>query len=195
MADQRNRATYQAIAGRRWSPGSEPAASGGFVDWLAVIVGAFGGNVSAAARAMDVPRRSVRDWLAGTTRPGPERRSLVRRTAAALTRRTRLTAGREPRLRNARTIRIEGVDRYDDEERDVTFHVGQQGTTGLAPGTLGRLVDAYLGGGNASDDRRSMPGLFDVIIDGMTDPNGWYQTFFRSKQAKWGCDVYRVTIT
>lgn len=199
MADLRNEATYKGIAGRRWSPHTEPKMPGTLLGWLASILTSVGGNVSAAARLVDVPRRTMRDWLVGATKPRADRigrvqavAGQVHRAAVLAERRKRLVASREARIRRARSIRIEGVDRYDEELRDVTFIRGTGDSTGLDASTFDELVRAYLDGANAIDEGRSTPGLFSRILDGMTDD--WYRGFFADAAPDWGCDVHTVTI-
>lgn len=187
MTDHRNEAVYRYLTGGR-SPRTEPR---GWLASLTVVVGATG-SVSAAARALDVPRRTMRRWLAGEGQPDSGRRDIVMNAVARATRRDRMPAPRERRVRAAKTITITGVDRYDDAPRTVTFKLGG-GTTGLRAGALDRVVDAYLAGGEATDGGSQMGrGLFAIIADSMQD--SWYQRFFHSDAPDNGNDIERITI-
>jgi hypothetical protein len=150
---------YTAVAGNRASMNTEPS---GFSDALKFFLRAAGGSVSAAARLMGVPRRTARDWYAGKGL-GPrsaERRRHVAESATVSSRRQRLAAGREGRLRGGDQydIVVKGVYNYDGgEERDV--RIGPY----LDDGTLDAVVDAYLDGADAAELRQ-------LFADHITDP-------------------------
>jgi len=187
--DQRNQATYRAITGGR-SPRTETTS---WSDALAIVVSRIG-SVAGAARVLDVPRRTLRRWLAGESQPSAERRRVVQGAVRRLERRQRLTGRRETRLRGATTVRVQGVDRYDGAERDVIFRIGGRASIALDAGTLDALVDRFLQGGSADDGGATAQnsGLFGELVDGMQDR--WYRDFFRATDRDWGCDVYAVTI-
>lgn len=203
MSDQRNEATYRAITGGR-SPHTERRAD--WQDGLRLVVGLAGGNVSAAARALDVPRRTLRRWLDPNDKsmPPPERRERVARAARGMVRRDerrrRLKPGREARLRRARKITITSRYRYDVEDRDarvVTFDLDDTGSTGLADGVMGSLIDAYLAGAVAVDGSGLVAvdytgGLFHRIADAMTDD--WYREHMSSHDPDDGFDILGVSI-
>lgn len=150
---------YRHITGGR-SPRTEPST---LPQALTVLVGRAG-SVSAAARILDVPRRSLRDWIAGTSKPSGERPAFIVRTAVEVERRHRLSAGREKNLRGPdrqRALKISGKQ----GDRDRTIEIGRY----LAPGTLRRVVDAYLRG-------ESLNGLVKVLNAGITD--AFYKALF-----------------
>lgn len=200
MTDRRNEASYRAITGGR-SPRTETR---GWMQGLDFYIRAQGSK-AAAARALDIPRRTLRNWLGEGGRrpvmPPADRKDRIVAAVVRAQRRSRLDAGREARLRGAKTITVEGVDRYDEQPRKVTFNVGQAGSTGITSDTPDLLVTAYLAGGEALDgDDRTDPGLFGgagrglaaLIVDGITDD--WYREFFQSDRHDWGVDVHKVTI-
>lgn len=183
MSDRRNAATYAALSGGR-SARSEPQ---GFVPGLNAVV-AREGSVAGAARALDVPRRTLRRWLTGESQPPAARRAAVLRRASQITRRNRMPAGRETRIRKARTIVVTAAWQYDvdndaarrkkgkaraDNMREIRFQVGARHTTGMDPDTPDRLVDAFLAGESGIDPGR---GLFSIIAEGMTED--WYRERF-----------------
>lgn len=193
MSDRRNAATYRALTGT--SPRTEPRF--GFDASLSLFVRMLGSQ-QRAADALGVPRRTLRRWVAGESKPRADRRAQVEGVARRIIRGTRINARRQARMRAAATIRIIGSDRYDGQERDVTFRVGLSGaTSGLAAGTPGELVDAFLAGVSADDlglDAQNS-GLFARIIRGMTDTSGFYQEFFSSTAPDWGVDVVKVVLS
>lgn len=199
MSDRRNEATYRAITGGR-SPHTERQG-----DWrigLRLVVDIAGGNVSAAARALDVPRRTMRRWLAGEGAPRGERRAqvaaLARQYVRRAERRNRLSAGRERRLRAARTVTIAWKYRYDvntdpnARERRTVFDIGGTGSTGLAGDTMAALVDAYLAGAEGRDGEPGADtgGLFSRIADRMGDE--WYRDHMTSTHPDDGVDINEV---
>lgn len=199
MTDHRNGATYRAITGGR-SPRTETR---GWMEGLQFFIRAHGSK-AAAARALDIPRRTLRNWLgeggARPVQPPAERRDRIVGAVARAQRRARLTASREARLRKAKTITIEGVDRYDGEERKLTLNIGTSGSTGVAGDTMDRLINAYLAGGEALDGDAAESGFLGgrgrglgaIIVDGITDQ--WYREFFTSTAPDWGVDIDKVTI-
>lgn len=194
MADRRNSATYRAITGGR-SPRTETR---GWMEGLHFYVNAMGGKAQ-AARQLDVPRRTLRNWLAGTM-PPPERKARITSLVVRAQRRGRLDAKREARLRNAKTIRIEGKDRYNGEDRKVTFQIGESGSTGIAADVMDRLINSYLAGGEALDNPSESSDLFGgggrglaaIIADSISDD--WYREFFQATDPDWGVDIDKVTI-
>lgn len=184
MSDQRNTATYRAVTGGR-SPRSEP--QGWFKGLTAVVAQA--GSVAGAARELGVPRRTLRRWLTGEGVPSKLRQAQVAQAASVITRRARLVPARESRLRKARTVTIVCVFRYDGDTRQVTFHVGQGGSTGMDAGTVGQLINGYLSGEPGNDPG---PGLFDHLVAGMTDD--WYREQFSATGIDEGFNVEKVII-
>lgn len=166
---------------------------GDFRTSLARVVAASG-SVAGAARALDVPRRTLRRWLSGEGAPNAQRRAQVDAAALSLIRRARLTPDREKRLRRARTVTIVAVYRYDannrpkTKPRTITFHIGRGGTDGMARDVVPRLVGGFLAGGSGMDPGS---GLFDHLTDAMTDD--WYREHFTADDEE-GWDVDRVII-
>jgi len=158
-------AIYKALSGGR-SPNTEPTSFG---DALGYFVKAAGGNVSAAARLMGVPRRSLRDWLGGVSTPKGDRRRDVARSAQLSARRQRLTPRREARLRgltDSQGVVLVGQYNYDtasgiDEDRRVM--IGHY----LDDDTVPELVDAYLSGASPAD-------LRDLFASKVNDPSDFY---------------------
>lgn len=194
MTDFRNEATYRAITGR--SPRTESAGA----SWQAgmrLVVSLAGGNVSAAARALDVPRRTMRRWLAGESTPPADRRAQVARLALQVVRRDRLKPPRERRLRRAKTIVVKCRYRYDppDEEsrREIVFRIDGEGNhTSTRTDVMEQVLARYLGGAPATDDSHAdhLGGLFAPIADALQDD--WYSEHFHSTHAEEGFDVYEV---
>jgi len=90
---------------------------------LPALVRALGGNVSAAARAVGVPRSTLRGWLAGRT-PKRANRAI---TAAA---RGALTVIHRPghyaaAYNGTKTLRISGTITKSRDSRSRTINVGQ----------------------------------------------------------------------
>lgn len=155
-------ALYRAIArtagGSRASMKTEPSS---FAGALRFFVGMAGGNVSAAARLAGIPRRSFRDWMAGTSRPGKQRQGQLVDSARMSSRRDRLTPRRENKLRASDAdVVVKGSYNYDDggSER-APIRIGDY----LDPGTMDAVVDIYLNGGDAADMRER-------FAEGITDP-------------------------
>lgn len=193
MSDRRNEAVYRAITGGR-SPRTEQAT---WMDGLRFVVGLTGGNVSAAARALDVPRRTLRRWLAGEGVPPAHRRAQVARMAGGMVRRQRLPEGRERRLRRARSVIVKAYYRYDRtrynaDARDITFRVGDDSPTGLNAGVMGDVIERYLAGGEATDEsaRGFNGGLFGPIAAAMGDE--WYREHMQTDHPEEGFDVFQV---
>lgn len=178
--------TYAAISGRSLS--TEPSSWTGALGWF---VKAAGGNVSAAARLAGVPRRSMRDWLSGVSRPKGPRESALIRSAQLSERRARLRPGREARLRNGTSggVTIVGSYNYDDDSsgnaKSRTVDIGKF----MEPDAVDQLVDAYLSGADEE-------GLREVFADQITmDPTGFYQrTLALNPQHTHGWTVTRVTL-
>lgn len=173
--------TYAAIAQR--SMNTEPSSWTAALGWF---VKAAQGNVSAAARLAGVPRRSMRDWLAGISRPkGPREADLIR-SAQLSERRARLRPGRETRLRNGTVgnVTVVGIYNYDGGN-PRTCHVGKF----MEPDAVDQLVDAYLAG---ADEEQ----LREVFADQITqDPTGFYaQTMARGPNDDHGWTVHTVTL-
>lgn len=194
MTDRRNYATYRAITGGR-SPHTEAT------DWqtgLQVFIRAHGSE-AAAARALEVPRRTLRNWLGKFGKvvvPPADRQARVVGLMVRAQRRARLTPGREKRLRAAKKITIEGVDRYDGNDREVTFHVGQGGSTGITSDVVNKLIDAYLFGAQGTDDHTILGGQNDGLAGMITRRivDSWYNEFFNDTKPDWGIDIHKVTI-
>lgn len=159
---------YRAIAvtgqgkGRGYSPNTEPTS---FADALKWFMQAAGGNISAAARLMGVPRESARDWVKGISTPKDQRRRDIAKSAQLSARRERLRPGRETRLRAAGSgdVMVFGAYNYHDEPPRAVS-VGQY----LDDDTVSILIDAYLNGASPED-------LRETFCDHLNDPNGFYQ--------------------
>lgn len=173
--------TYAAISQR--SMNTEPSSWTAALGWF---VKAAGGNVSAAARLAGVPRRSMRDWVSGVSRPkGPRAADLIR-SAQLSERRARLRPGREARLRNGNPDSIQVVAVYNyDGGTPRTCDVGKY----MEPDALDQLVDAYLSGADEEQMR-------EVFADQITqDPTGFYaQTMARGPDDSHGWTVHAVTL-
>jgi hypothetical protein len=87
---------YRAIAQR--SINTEPDSIDDAVDWF---VRKAAGNLSLAARLAGVPRRSMRDYASGISRPKGDRAAAMVQTARLSERRARLGPQREARIRAA----------------------------------------------------------------------------------------------
>lgn len=193
MSDRRNGATYRAITGGR-SPRTETT------DWmtsLQVFIRAHGSE-TAAARALDVPRRTLRNWLGKfgkPTTPPADRKARVVGLMVRAQRRARLAPGREKRLRAAKVITISGIDRYDGEDREVSFYVGQGSSTGITGDVMNKLIDGYLLGADGLDGQSldQNGGLAGFITRRLTDP--WYRDFFNDSRSDWGIDIHEVKFT
>lgn len=197
---RRNAATYGALSGGR-SARSEPQ---GFLAALTAVV-AREGSVAGAARSLDVPRRTLRRWLTGEGQPSDLRRAAVVRRASQITRRARLTTGREARILRGRVIEITAAWQYDvandakrrsagkartDNTRVLRFSIGSSGSTGIDADVRQELVDAFLDGASGTDPGA---GLFAVIADAMTDD--WYRERFALPTSHGdGWDVQKVRI-
>lgn len=111
------------------------------------------GSLSAAARALDVPRTTMRGWRAGR-RPKGGWADTLAILAGDEDRRDRMTEAHEQQLRDAGPgeIRIRGTYFYAGggsmkgaEDRDLDIG------TWLADDTLDRLIDLYLNGADADE--------------------------------------------
>lgn len=173
-------ALYATIArsrsGSRMSMGTEP---GSFAGALRFFMKAAGGNVSAAARLAGVPRRSLRDWLDGKSRPGRERQGRILDSARMSSRRERLTPRREARVRASDAhVVIRGGYNYDGPGDRAPINIGDY----LEPGTMDRVVDAYLDGADVDELRETFAGgltdafYADTMILPQTDEHGWTVT-------------------
>lgn len=188
--DNRNGVTYRAITGGR-SPRTEVD------DWqsgLAFFI-RLHGSETAAARALDVPRRTLRNWLGKFGRtivPPADRKARVIGVMVNAQRRARLKPGREKRLRAAKTITVEGTDRYDGAPRTTVFTVGKGGSLGITADVMTRLVDAYLNGANAGPENLKGNGLAGYFTRRILDP--WYRDFYNTNAPDWGIDIDKVTI-
>ena len=173
-------AIYRSFAHR--SPNTEPTSFGDALGWF---VKAAGGNVSAAARLAGVPRRSMRDWLAGTSTPGPERRAHVAATAQLSERRARLAPGREKRIRaldGPGATSLVGTYNYDGDEREVLIGPYLDDTT------IPDMLDAYLSGASPEDLRERFAGHI------TNDPTGFYpRTLARPPSDDHGWTVRRFS--
>lgn len=172
---------YKAISGR--SINTEPQT---FSDALRYFTRLAGGNISAAARLAGVPRRTFRDWTEGKGL-GPrsaDRRGEVARSAKLSSRRERLGARKEAKLRaageDAVDIELTGYYNYDgDPDPRAPIIISEY----MDPDAGNRLVDAYLAGAGPDELRE----LFaDLITDApfyaqtmglpVTDEHGWTVT-------------------
>jgi hypothetical protein len=157
-------AIYKALSGGR-SPNTEPTSFG---DALGYFVKAAGGNVSAAARLMGVPRRSLRDWLGGVSTPKGDRRRDVARSAQLSARRQRLTPRSEARVRGRDPQGMTLVGRYNYDFLDgVTEARRCQIGPYLDDDTVPELVDAYLSGASPADLRA-------LFASKINDPSDFY---------------------
>lgn len=148
-------------AERAWTPSAA-------VDTLARAHG----SLSAAARALNVPRTTMRGWRAGR-RPKGGWADTLAILASDEDRRTRLTEDREARLRagGGGHIRIQGTYMYAGgghmkgaEDRDLDIG------TWLHDDTLDRLIDVYLAGGDEDE-------LANTFAYSITDGDFYANTF------------------
>ena len=173
-------ALYRAICRR--SPATEPNSFRDAVGWF---VANAGGNVSAAARAAGVSRRTFRDWLEGKGH-GTARAGDVLAAARAGERRKRLRPGREKRLRamDPSGMQVHGAYNYDPKVGGRTVDAGRY----VAPGVMGELLDAFLSGASLAELRQT-------FADNMLDPSGFYPTTFAlSSENPHGWDVSSVDL-
>lgn len=128
------------------------------------------GSVAGAARALDVPRRTLRGWLAGKTPRGGG--GWLGDIAREFDRAGRLDEDDQDRIRSADSeIEVTGTFRYNGGgsmkgAEDRTISLG----TYLAPGTMSRVLDLYLGGADADDLARA-------FHDGINDQGFYADTF------------------
>jgi hypothetical protein len=128
------------------------------------LVGAYG-SVSAAARAMEVPRSTFRRWLAGSSPRGEMLDELLdfAREEWRASQDDDLDLGE---LRVVATFSYAGGKAAKGaEHRDIPL--GQY----LMPGTADELLDAYRDG--ASGDE-----LAELLAGNINDPSGWYRDTF-----------------
>lgn len=158
-------ALYRAICKR--SPHTEPQTFGQAVGWF---VARAGGNVSAAARAAGVSRRTFRDWLDGKGH-GTARAGDVLAAARAGERRERLKPGREKRLRRAPAAGMTFAGRYNYDGKpgkEAPTRSPVQIGRYVQPDTIGHLIDLFLSGA-------SLDALRDGLAGSATeDPTGFY---------------------
>lgn len=165
---------YTAFAGR--SPSTEPTS---FADAMSYFLGLAGGNVSGAARLAGVPRRTMRDWLAGKGL-GPRsqaRRDGVKKSAQLSARRDRLGARKEARIRDKDPgeCTLKATYNYDGgDPRNVL--IGHY----LTHDAYDQLGDAYLDGADPDDLRElfadmitDAPFYAETMRNPQTDPHGW----------------------
>jgi hypothetical protein len=130
-------ALYRWLTGGR-SPATEPNT---LPKALGRIV-AGAGSVSGAARLLDVPRSTVRGWIAGR-RPKGNAAAVVVQTAVGMERRDRLRPGRERRLAAQGRVTFEGQQKGRPGGRTVTL--SEDGLY-LRGGTIRAVIDAFLSG-------------------------------------------------
>jgi|SRR5262245_26554395 len=180
QADDLGTRTYAAISQR--SINTEPTSWTAALGWF---VKAAQGNVSGAARLAGVPRRSMRDWLSGVSKPKAGRAAAVIESARLSERRARLKPGRESRLRNGApgSIVVKATYNYDGTEREVA--IGNY----MDDYAVDELIDAYLSGADEA-------GLREEFADQITlDPTGFYaRTFALGPNDRHGWSVERVTL-
>lgn len=155
-------AMYRAICRR--SPYTEPNTFGQAVGWF---IARAGGNVSAAARAAGVPRRTMRDWLAGKGGKTARAGDMVA-AARAGERRERLRPGREKRLRRVDPggMVVRGKYNYDGKNApDRAASVGRF----AQPNLINDVLDVFLAGGSLEQIR-------DAFAGNINDPSGFYST-------------------
>lgn len=131
------------------------------------------GSVSAAARGLDVPRRTLRGWLAGRQ---PRGGGGWLADVAREFRRAERAADAGPRA--GRSLPSVGSGPPMRGAEDRTISLGQW----LQPGTVDRVRDLYLGGADAEDLARA-------FHDGITD-GGFYASTFDpdSDEGFWDLD-------
>lgn len=170
---------YSAVSTR--SVNTEPSS---FTDALAYFGRLAGGSVRAMATLMGVPRRTLRDWMAGAT-PSAARRKAVADSARLSARRERLRPGRENRLRasDSSDVTIVAVYNYDGGDAR-TVRIGDY----LDPDTINQVVDAYLDGASPDELRTG-------FASNIQDPTGFYErTFALPASDEHGWTVTRVNL-
>lgn len=194
--DERNERAYRAVSGR--SPRTEPKPAPTTLDFHASLdlLYAWVKSQNRLADILNVPRRTLRRWLAGET-PGRTQQDRARRelvegaargiiarddnAAVQAERRRRLTLARERRVRNAHTIVVTCRLRYEDEggSRTIRFAVGS--SAGVDAGAVDAVVDAYLNGATANDaEEVQNEGIFAPIAYAMGDD--WYREAFLDRE-------------
>lgn len=127
-------------------------------DALRVLIVEAGGSTSQLARDLGRPRRTVRNWLSGTTPKGGGDWLIDRAVRAQ--RRSWLPAADEDELRHGFDIVTIGgtLSVSDDEARVLELE--------FLPGYGDQLVDAYLDGANADE-------MEELFLGGVADD--WYR--------------------
>ena len=157
-------AFVQAIGGRVvWEPATLTQAIASEVQQ--------GGGVSGAARRLGVPRRTLRRWVAGESKPSPARerqimrRSIAnRRQAADPTAAARIRAGQAKlRLTGATTKfntprKGKRVAGGQETRRNRTLDLGQH----IPPDQLAQLVDAWNAGARVGEIDEALGVLIDA---------------------------------
>lgn len=149
-------------------------------DWRENVIDLYG-SVSAASRALSVPRSTLRGWLAGRT---PKRGSSW--LSGQLSRRARArevsTWADRIRMTDHTSIRIHGTYRYAGgqsmkgaEDRDVP--IGEY----LGPGVIDALVEAAENGAGPDE-------LAEVFADYITDGGFYADTFSGRDGGHWDID-------
>ncbi len=176
---------YKALAGR--SVNTEPATITEAVGWF---LRAAQGNVSAAARLAGVPRRSMRDWVSGVSKPRGARAAGLIDSARLSERRNRLGPVRERRWRAAggdgavHDIVLTGAYNYDPGTSDrepITI------SKYMEPDAGDQLVSAYLAG--AGPD-----GLREKFAELITDSPFYAETMALPPGAEHGWTVSNLTL-
>lgn len=151
---------YKALAGR--SINTEPTTIPEAVSWF---LRQAQGNVSAAARLAGVPRRSMRDYAEGKSRPKGDRGAAMVQSAKLSERRARLGPRKEARIRGAGNggdlidIQVTGSYNYDGAtDNRAPIMISEYMDTDAGD----QLVDAYLSGAGPGELRELFAGL---IVD------------------------------
>lgn len=175
-------AIYRAICRR--SPATEPQTFNQAVGWF---IANAGGNLSAAARAAGVPRRTFRDWTEGKGH-GTARAGAVLAAARAGERRARLRPGREKRLRRADPGAVVVRGRYNYDEGRGGVRVAQVGRY-AGPSLIDDVLDAFLSGATLAE-------LREVFAGGITgDATDFYpQTLGNPTSSAHGWDVTGIDL-
>lgn len=133
-------ALYRAITSR----GNKLDSENDLPRLLAELEGAYG-STAAAARALDIPRRTWRRWKDGDGTPKPDRIGVLRRAQ----RRLRLTRTREKFLRGKPQIAVRAVVQVSSDIRERKLLIsGWPDRPGKPPitGMMNDVLDAWLDG-------------------------------------------------